>query len=169
MSPEQAYGNKLIGPQTDVWAMAVVVYRALCGVAPFARDNLEATMLDVASATYTPIDLRCPELPHAQALQRVIGRALALEVRHRTPSMPVLMRELAEVAEVDAKAILGRFGLVAPDPAATRSPPRARVGAQAEEAQTARIRRPRSLWMAAALLLAALCAAWGAYTAFGPG
>jgi serine/threonine-protein kinase len=174
MSPEQAYGEKLLGPPTDVWAMAVVAYRAVCGVAPFARDNLEATMLDVASGTYSPLDERCPELPYAAALQGVIGRALTREVRRRTPSMPVLMRELAEVANVDAAAILARFGLVAPDPGARRSPARSRPEPQVDDsAVTARIaprRRPaRSLWLAALLLLAALCAAWGAFTAFRPG
>jgi serine/threonine protein kinase len=174
MSPEQAYGDKLLGPPTDVWAMAVVAYRALCGVAPFARDNLEATMLDVASATYTPIDERCPELPGAAALQGVIGRALTLEVRRRTPSMPALMSELAEVANVDAGAILARFGLVAPDPSARRTPARMRsepsVDDSAPTARLARVRpRARSFWLLAALLLAALGAVWGAFAALRAG
>ena len=168
MSPEQAYGEKLLGPPTDVWAMGVVIYRALCGVAPFERDNLEATMLDVAAAKYAPIDQRCPELPRAAALQAVIGRALTLEVRRRTPSMSLLMRELAEVANLDTAAILARFGPVVAAPAASTAPPAAQPRV-ADTAPTARLRRAHkpafSLWLVGALLLAALCAAWGAFTA----
>ncbi len=115
MSPEQAYGEKQLGPTTDVWSMAVVFYRALAGVGPFLRKNVEATMLDVASATYPPLDVVSPDLPNVRALQAAIGRALTREVEHRTPTMRALMEEVARVASIEPSTILDRFELAWPD------------------------------------------------------
>ena len=99
MSPEQAYGDKQLGPATDVWSMAVVMYRALAGVAPFARDNVVETMLDLASANYLPLDRCRPELPRAAALQAVIARALSREVHRRTPSMRALIEDFTRAVD----------------------------------------------------------------------
>lgn len=169
MSPEQAYGDKQLGPTTDVWSMGAVLYRALTGVGPFARANVEATMLDVASATYEPLDARCPELPDASALQAVIGGALTREVARRTPSMRALMHGLAGVAGVEAQAILSRHIAsdrisspiaVAPEQRARRAPTPGPTELLPRRART------RRLPVIALLLLAALCAAGAAIAAF---
>jgi serine/threonine protein kinase len=184
MSPEQAYGERTLGPTTDVWSMAVVVYRALSGVGPFVRKNVAMTMIDVASASYPPLDVTVPELPQAAELQAVIGRALARDPALRTASMLAFMTELAHVARVDPAAILGRFGLewprvslassaplpVSESPSdAASSPPPSHVSRKRTSKLPARadpqLRRRRRV-LVSLLLLAAICAAWGAFAVF---
>jgi serine/threonine protein kinase len=181
MSPEQAYGEKSLGPATDVWSMTVVLDRALAGVGPFARKNVAATMIDVASATYPPLDEACPELPNAAALQGVIGRALARDAAQRTPSMFALMTDLATFAQIDPAPILGRYGLewprvsrVSASPAKTPSDDSDTAPSDVSRRSHESGARPRASSalridrraLVALLLLAAICAGWGAFAAF---
>jgi eukaryotic-like serine/threonine-protein kinase len=177
MSPEQAFGDKSLGPATDVWSMAVVVYRALTGVGPFARKDVIATMLDVASAKYPALDVAYPELPDAPALQAVLGRALALDAARRTPDILALMTELARVARVDPATILARHGLEWPrvshvavePPANTQAETSEGASDDSKEVGSSHVARKRAgnhtRMLVVLLLLAAICAL-GAYFAF---
>jgi serine/threonine-protein kinase len=181
MSPEQAYGDKSLGPTTDVWSMGVVVYRALAGVGPFARKDVVATMMDVASAKYEPLEVAYPELPDAAALQAVIGRALTLDPARRTPDMLTFMSELAAVAQLDPAPILVRHGLewprvsgVAAEPVSVPSGGNPGASDDSADSHVARKRKlasqsqtsVRTRVLVALLLLAAICAGWGAFRAF---
>jgi serine/threonine protein kinase len=184
LTHEQVAVKFLREKDLHVWSMAVVVYRALSGVGPFVRKNVAMTMIDVATASYPPLDVTVPELPQAAELQAVIGRALARDPALRTASMLAFMTELAQVAGVDPAAILGRFGLEwphvslassAPLPAnesssdASSSQPPSHVSRKRTSKLPARgdqhVRRKRRA-LVSLLLLAAICAAWGAFAAF---
>ena len=40
MSPEQAQGDDDVDYRTDLWSLAVIVYRCLCGIEPFRGQAL---------------------------------------------------------------------------------------------------------------------------------
>jgi serine/threonine protein kinase len=114
MSPEQARGEKDLQPASDVWAMAVTLYRCLSGVGPFERSSHDGTVIAVMRAEYQPLNVRCPALQGAAALQRVLTGAFVLDPARRTPNMARLIEQLdASVAP------RGRFRLLT---AARRSP-----------------------------------------------
>jgi serine/threonine-protein kinase len=94
MSPEQARGEKGLQPATDVWSMAVTLYRCLSGVGPFERSSQDGTVLAVMRAQYRPLDERCPQLKGAKALQRVLQSAFTLDPKRRTPNMASLIEQL---------------------------------------------------------------------------
>lgn len=181
MSPEQAFGDRSLGPATDVWSMAVILYRALAGEGPFARKDVIATMMDVACAKYPALDVAHPDVPSASAIQAVLGRALTLEPKRRTPDMLSLMTELARVARLDPKPILARHGLEWPRVSRVASDPEPAKATwsgietasdDSEEVPHSHIARKkapsqrRTRMLVTLLLLAAICAGLGAYFAF---
>ena len=81
MSPEQASGERDLGPASDVYSLACVIFEMLTGEPPFRGANPRATM--AMHVTRTPPSSRSsrPELP--AALDRAIGKALAKEPTQR--------------------------------------------------------------------------------------
>ncbi len=75
MAPEQAAGDDL-GPATDVYAVAVILYELLSGRLPFAiRDDLGAMLRDRAFGQPTPLAEAAPGLP--RGLTTVVDRGLS--------------------------------------------------------------------------------------------
>ena len=109
MSPEQARGIKGLSASSDVWALAVVLYRCLSGVEPFDRGGINSTVLAVIRGEYRPLDEICPELPAAKALGEVLGRALRVNPKARTQSISQLRAQLLRVLD---PAQLRRSGTV---------------------------------------------------------
>ena len=81
MSPEQAEG-KLVGPETDVYALAVICYRWLAGSEPFVADTPLAVLLKHLQA---PVPLE-PLAAHGEAVTRVLVKALAKQAEERYAS-----------------------------------------------------------------------------------
>lgn len=82
MAPEQIAGrNELVGPHTDVWALGVMLYEALCGRIPFFGQNwfeLQAQILGVNPPSLRSI---APNVP--ADLEAICLKALAKEVDDR--------------------------------------------------------------------------------------
>ncbi|HTN83234.1 MAG TPA: serine/threonine-protein kinase, partial [Sorangium sp.] len=76
MSPEQLLSAKHVDRQADLWALAVVAYRALTGALPFVGDTLGALSVAVYAGVFQPPSALRPDLPPAvdawmaRALQR---------------------------------------------------------------------------------------------------
>ena len=93
MSPEQVLNNKaLIGPQTDVWALGVMLYELITGVRPFAAET-PATISSLIQR-----GLPCPLSTHRKGLppklERIVAKCLAVEPRHRYKTAAELARNL---------------------------------------------------------------------------
>lgn len=80
MSPEQVRAQP-VGPQTDVFAVGILLYRALSGVHPFLRDSSLATAVAVAEAKHTPLSELRPDLP--KRLIALVERCLAADPAER--------------------------------------------------------------------------------------
>ena len=119
MAPEQLEGTA-VGPQADVFALGVVLYRLLSGVHPFTRDSAHATALAVSTAKHRPLEERVPEVP--ASLVAVVESCLALDPGARPADAGAVARALAEfavpTAEVGA-ALRARVASAAPPVAPT--------------------------------------------------
>jgi len=62
MSPEQARGDKLIGPATDIWALGAILYRLTTGRPPFLGANAYDTMMHVIDSEPVPPRTLAPNL-----------------------------------------------------------------------------------------------------------
>ncbi|MCB9623100.1 MAG: serine/threonine protein kinase [Sandaracinus sp.] len=95
MAPEQLRGDGL-GPETDLYSLAVLLYRTLTGVFPFAASSPRVQYEDQLAAAYVPIGLVRPDAPRALDLAM---RSWLCADRARRPSSADEMRHtLEEVA-----------------------------------------------------------------------
>lgn len=78
MSPEQARGEREVGPRADIYGLGVVLYEMLAGTRPFHADNYNALLHRITTEDPPSLQARCPVLSHK--LCAVVERALA-----RTP------------------------------------------------------------------------------------
>lgn len=93
MSPEQLEGRSLDG-RSDQFALAVSLYQLLCGQLPFRAESMPRLMQKIATEPHAAIRLVRPELP--EALDAILGRALAKDADHRYATCAELAAELRE-------------------------------------------------------------------------
>lgn len=96
MSPEQALGEK-VDHRSDLWALAVVVYRALAGRKPFDSDVLATLLLEIVSQPVPKISEVKPGLP--ADLDRYFARALHRKPSRRFQSASAMADALEAIAE----------------------------------------------------------------------
>jgi eukaryotic-like serine/threonine-protein kinase len=109
MSPEQVRSEKDVDARSDVWALGVLVYRALMGRLPFVSSTFAGLCVAICEARYpTPSDL-APNLP--RALDDWFARCLAVSRNGRFSTAGDASRALevalgfAEEPEPDVAAI----------------------------------------------------------------
>lgn len=97
LAPEQAKGDiENIGPWSDIWSMAVVLYECLTLRLPFdvATDApINALIFATVEAPIVPIELLIPSAP--DSLRRVMARALERNRAQRYQSMRELCADFA--------------------------------------------------------------------------
>ncbi len=82
MSPEQAMGDREIGPRSDVYALGAVTYEMLTGEAPFTGPTAQSIVAKVMTEEPASIILRRKTVPSTveqavlTALQKLPGRSL---------------------------------------------------------------------------------------------
>ncbi len=98
LSPEQAAGRSdSIGPCSDLFAFAAVLYRAMTGRPPFQSANIVAAIDEVLHVRPPPPSSIVPALP--RAVDAVMAVALAKAPEHRYGSAAELVNELAVAAD----------------------------------------------------------------------
>jgi serine/threonine-protein kinase len=81
MSPEQAAGEREIGPASDQYSLAVVAYEALAGRLPFDGSSFAALLVQLLTASPRPLTESRPGLP--EAVNVAVLRALAKDPAQR--------------------------------------------------------------------------------------
>ena len=97
MSPEQASGEANLGPRSDVYSFACVVYEMLAGKPPFQGNSLRATMIQHLTAT--PPSLRAARPDVYPAVETAITRAMAKDPADRFASVTEFIAALGTVDE----------------------------------------------------------------------
>jgi serine/threonine protein kinase len=93
MSPEQLRGRAM-SPRWDLWALAVIVYEAICGCAPFAGEDLTLLQSAIMGAIFPPVTALLPDAP--ARLQKFFEGAFAHVEDDRPESVAVFSKELRE-------------------------------------------------------------------------
>lgn len=93
MSPEQAEGAANVDARTDIWAMGVMLYRAITGVDPFRSNTLAATLLAVTTKDPPPMEQVLKGV--SPELAAVVQACLAKDPNGRYPSSDTLSQALA--------------------------------------------------------------------------
>ena len=107
MAPEQIRGERG-GPQTDVYAIGLILYEMLAGHPPYRSSNPLATMYQHLNMTAEPLHRLRPDVPEAVAA--VVARAIRRRKDERFADAGALYRALLHPEQVDL-TILAR-----PDP-----------------------------------------------------
>ena len=107
MSPEQALGQP-VDVRTDIFSLGVVLYEMATGHRPFEGDS-DAAIYD-SILNKTPLPLRDFDRKTPGELERVNGRALEKNPRHRYQHATDLRSDLKLLAQGNRPSHAGRFG-----------------------------------------------------------
>lgn len=99
MAPEQIMGEE-ITPQTDLYAIGLLMYVGLSGLRPFGGDNAFETMYSVLERKRTRLDEARPDLP--SAVVSLIERALMPKPTDRFGSALTMQRAVESVLRQSA-------------------------------------------------------------------
>jgi serine/threonine-protein kinase len=95
MSPEQLSGDKLDG-RTDIYSLAMVLYRMLTGTLPFQADSAQELMIKRLTDEPVPLEVSRPDLQFPPKLQLVMNTALARDPNERYQSAAEFGRDTAD-------------------------------------------------------------------------
>jgi serine/threonine protein kinase len=92
MAPEQARGEKAIGPGVDIYALGAILYQTLTGQPPFQAETWELTRRQVIDNDPLPPSKRCATVP--RDLDTICMKCLDKEPAHRYASAESLAEDL---------------------------------------------------------------------------
>ena len=93
MSPEQLSGDKIDG-RSDLYSLALVLYKLLTGVLPFQAETSQETMIKRLTDAPEPLGTARPDIVFPPRLQTVLDRALARSLTERYASAAEFGRDL---------------------------------------------------------------------------
>jgi serine/threonine-protein kinase len=97
MSPEQAEGERELGPPADVWSIGVIWYRCLTGELPFTASTPTALLLAIVGRPAAPLRQRASDVP--RELATVIDRSIRADLSERHADMKAFASELRAAAK----------------------------------------------------------------------
>jgi serine/threonine-protein kinase len=97
MAPEQLGLDVPVSPQTDLFALGVIMYECLTGRAPFEGDSVERVLFKIMAERETPIHELLPELP--AGLSALVTRALSKKPEGRPESALAFAEALVPYAQ----------------------------------------------------------------------
>jgi serine/threonine-protein kinase len=100
MSPEQAQGKKSVDHRSDVWAIGVILYKALTGRYPFEDEAFPMLILKICTENPAQVRTLRPDVP--EELASVIARCVERDVNLRVQSCKELRALLAPFAGLSA-------------------------------------------------------------------
>ena len=115
MAPEQAQGRKDVDHRVDVYALGVILFRALTGQHPFDDESYPMLVLKICTEAPPPVQRYRPDVP--AELAAVIEKMLAKESADRHRSMHDVGEALAPFLTLRAPPVLAD----APGTRATRA------------------------------------------------
>ena len=98
MSPEQITAPERVGPETDLWSLAVISFECLVGRPAFAGESV-ADVLQAITHRRSPSASKLGAAP--PSYDHWFSRATAKRAEDRFPSAPMLVRELETALGVD--------------------------------------------------------------------
>jgi class 3 adenylate cyclase/predicted Ser/Thr protein kinase len=113
MSPEQMRGEARVDHRSDLWALAVVAYRALTGRFPFSVDTL-GELSHGGSAPCEPASSHVPEL--GQEVDAFFTRALEVEPSRRFQSAGELASAFSALVEASRPARASKVLIIDDEP-----------------------------------------------------
>jgi len=110
MSPEQVQGRSDVDPRSDVYALGILLYRAVSGRYPFAHERTADVLLAHVSDEPQPFD---DSVEVSSGMARIIALCLVKDRDLRMPSTHALGRCLKVVDAVRKGSMSERAGLEA--------------------------------------------------------
>jgi serine/threonine protein kinase len=93
LAPEQLAG-KGASPQTDIWALGVVLYEMLTGVEPFRADTIGALCMQITQAEFDSPEAINPAVP--REVSRIVANCLKKNVSERYQTTDELIEDLRQ-------------------------------------------------------------------------
>jgi serine/threonine protein kinase len=130
-APEQARGERQVGPEADVFSLGCVLFECLTGRGPFDADNVMAVLTKLLMEQ--PARIRDARRDVPEPVSALIERMIAKDPKKRPASGSVVVAELNNLAwrETMAAAMASAaapYGAVVPDPHSTPAERLARSG-----------------------------------------
>jgi serine/threonine protein kinase len=128
MAPEQAKGSKGADPRSDVYAIGVILYKAITGDEPFSAETFNELLFKIVLADLVPARQLVPELD--EAFDSIISKAMAKDPEHRFATCDALIEALDNWARSGASVTVpppphtndpAVLAGVAPDPRAQQA------------------------------------------------
>ncbi len=117
MSPEQARGNRVIDHRTDLWSLAVIVFRCITGTKPFEAGSIGDLVIKLCIDPLPMPAKIAPELP--PEMDQFFQRAFARDPERRFQSAAAMALEF--------EAVVARAAMTASAPAVALAPVHAPV------------------------------------------
>src|SRR5262249_58086534 len=95
MAPEQARGEREVGPSADVFSLGCIFYECLAGRPPFVADHMAAVLAQVLFEEAEPIWAVSPQIP--AGLGDLLMRMLAKSPADRPADASALAVELQRI------------------------------------------------------------------------
>lgn len=99
MSPEQASGEKGIGPRSDLFSLGVVLYELLTGARPFEGDTPQAVVRAIEVRDPVPLCRAAPRTP--RDLQTICHKAMEKQPDDRYPSAGAMAADLLRFSRLE--------------------------------------------------------------------